>query len=334
MFQIPLETLMTKKVRCVSPKTKLRDLARLMAVNRYSCLVVTEKKVPLGIITERDLVKILAECPDEGPFTLNAAALMSSPVTTMHKTSTLLDAIAITRVRKIRHLPVVNVTGTIAGLITQSDLIQAYLHILEAQHEVIQRSVAERTRELNDANEHLMALSLEDPLLRIGNRRAMEVDLKHVHFAALRSNTSYSVLLIDIDHFKQYNDHYGHTKGDDILKKVIHFIQQSLRKSDRVFRYGGEEFLLLFPDTMIKDAQQLSRKLIRNIHDLKIPHLKSPFKRLTISGGVCSFLPDKNKDGLWEDVIKSADLALYKAKKKGRNQAAISRKQTTQKNAA
>ncbi len=334
MFEIPLETLMTKKVRCVSPKTKLRDLARLMAANRYSCLVVTEKKVPLGIITERDLVKVLAEYPNEGPLLLNAAELMTSPVTTMHKNSTLLDAIAITRVRKIRHLPVVNITGRIAGLITQSDLIQAYLHILEAQHEVIQRSVAERTRELNDANEHLMALSLEDPLLLIGNRRAMEVDLKHVHYAALRNKTPYSVLLIDIDHFKQYNDHYGHAKGDDILKKVINHIQQSLRKSDRVFRYGGEEFLLLFPDTMLKDAQQLSNKLIKNVHDLKIPHLKSPFKRLTISGGVCYFNPENNTNKPWQEVIKSADLGLYKAKKGGRNRVAISKKQTPRKNAA
>ncbi|MFQ5781193.1 MAG: CBS domain-containing protein, partial [Nitrospiria bacterium] len=172
MEEIPLDTLTTKEVKCVSSKTKLEEVVRLMGERHFSCLVVTEENAPIGIITERDMVKVLADNLDNRSSpTLCASNFMTSPVITINENASLLDAIAITRVRKIRHLPVINNGGEIAGLVTQSDLVRAYLHIIEAQHAAIERSVAERTQELRDANEQLKALSLEDPLLCIGNRR-------------------------------------------------------------------------------------------------------------------------------------------------------------------
>jgi len=180
-------------------------------------------------------------------------------------------------------------------------------------------------KQIHALNEELVTLASEDPLMRIGNRRAMEAELDRIHKGSKRHGQQYSIVLYDVDHFKDYNDHYGHSDGDEALIKVANHIKSSIRGTDRVFRYGGEEILLLLPQTGASGALALSQRIIIGLADQKIPHRKSQFNILTMSGGLGCYDPDSFIDSSWKDVVNRADDALYRAKDRGRNQMAMVR---------
>jgi diguanylate cyclase (GGDEF)-like protein len=163
---------------------------------------------------------------------------------------------------------------------------------------------------------------MEDGLLGIGNRRAMEVDLEHTHAVALRYKHPYTVVLFDIDHFKLYNDHYGHLEGDACLKQVSQTLEEAIRKSDRLYRYGGEEFLLILPNTKHSGALILAKRLVENLYNEAIPHCKSPHNVVTISAGIASYSASNGNNISWKNVVEQADKSLYQAKSCGRNQVA------------
>lgn len=321
-------SLMSKNVVCTSPQAEVIEIARIMAEHRHSCLVIAQDQVPVGVVTERDMVRILAGLLKDPSSPLQRASeYMSSPPTVINERAPLFEALVVTQSQKIRHLPVINDDGLLVGLVTQSDLARAHRHLIETQRDIIEHSVVERTRELEHANEQLKTLSLEDVLLEIGNRRAMEVDLAYTHDTALRYQRPYSVALLDVDCFKLYNDHYGHAAGDLALKNVADHLRKTVRKSDRLYRYGGEEILVLLPETEIEGAQVLCQRLVEGLAKCGIPHKKSPFEVLTMSGGIsCASLADPPDDG-WQTVVVRADRALYQAKDDGRNQIALTRSQ-------
>lgn len=309
--------LMTAVVSCVPPDADLASVSRMMRDRRFSCLVVEEAMRPLGIITERDLVRYMADAFDDRELrSVIAAQVMSTPPVTVKESDTLYDAMVITRAHGIRHLLVVTDAGEFAGLVTQSDITKAYFKLFEDLRGAIERSMNERTQELLAANERLKALSLEDPLLNVGNRRAMEVDLGHTHAAALRYKRPYSVTLFDIDCFKLYNDHYGHLAGDNALKLVAETLNRSIRATDRLYRYGGEEFLVLCPETPLEGALTLANRLIESVRKKGLDHCKSPHSVVTLSGGAANV----GDHSSWTEVVGLADKALYEAKNKGRNQ--------------
>lgn len=319
MQQAKIENLMTKDVVCVHPDTKVEELVHTMSSNRHSCVVVAEDKVPLGIITERDIVRLLASVVDRTALAKQRSAdFMTSPLVTVDTQDTLFNAMVITRAEKLRHLPVTDSQGNLQGIITHSDLVQAHFHIFEKQRGVLERSVEEH-KNLIKANEKLRALSLQDALLGIGNRRAMEVDLHHTHSLTLRHQRLYSTVLFDVDYFKLYNDYYGHPAGDRSLKKITLHLSDCMRKSDRLYRYGGEEVLMLLPETSLGEAKTLSQRMLIGLADLAIPHCKSPYKVITLSGGIgCGVWKNKVKK-TWKDVIAKADRGLYQSKNMGRN---------------
>ena len=218
--------------------------------------------------------------------------------------------------KEIRHLIVVDSQNRLKGLITQSDLAKAQFHILKTQHTNIDESIKKQVKELKDANENLKALSLEDPLLQIGNRRAMEIDLEITHALTLRYLRPYAVILFDIDHFKPYNDQYGHIAGDQLLIKVADYLKKNTRKPDRLYRYGGDEIMVLLPETNLEGATFLGQRIIKGLQDLEITHKKSPFEVVTISGGIGCCEGRKS----WREVVEQADKGLYRAKHNGRNQ--------------
>jgi diguanylate cyclase (GGDEF)-like protein len=156
--------------------------------------------------------------------------------------------------------------------------------------------------------------------MEIGNRRAMEVDLDHTHSSALRYNQIYSLLLLDVDYFKLYNDSYGHQKGDEALKDIANIMKKHIRASDRLYRYGGEELLLLLPSTDAEEAYIVAKKLVSSVQDQAIPHRESPIECLTMSSGCTSVCKNtQEKYSHWEEAVEVADKALYRAKKGGRN---------------
>lgn len=324
MKEVLVKTLMTRSVDCLTPETRLRVAVETMVGKKISCIVIVEGKEPVGMLTERDLVRVLNGTDHEQNLAEAVSHFMSSPVLTLNQNESLFDALVFTRAEKVRHLPVVNNDTDLVGLVTYTDLTNAHFHVTEIQSKLIEQTIHNKTQALQQVNEELQALSMEDHLMEIGNRRAMEVDLNHTHSSALRYDQNYSILLLDIDYFKRYNDSYGHQKGDQVLKQVGQIIEQKIRSSDRLYRYGGEELLLVLPHTAASQSSIVADKLVKAIRSSEIEHQDSPEYFLTISGGGASILiTQTEKHASWEKIVESADIALYQAKGNGRNQAEI-----------
>lgn len=324
MQDILVKTLMSEHIIQVAQESGLRSVLAQMTQQNHSCVIICENGSPIGIVTERDIVRRLQQTDSSADLlALNAAQVMSSPIMSLNQNQSLFDALVISRANSIRHFPVVDDDEKLVGLITTSELANAHFHVVEMQSEMIQKSVELKTKELAQVNQELLALSLEDHLMAIGNRRAMEVDLQHTHAAALRYRQIYSVVLMDLDYFKLFNDHYGHSAGDEALKTVANYVKTCIRKSDRLYRYGGEEMLLLLPSTDTSQASILVKKIVDGLVKEAIPHEPSPFKVMTVSAGV-SCVSNKGKIyDHWEQTVDQADNALYRAKDNGRNQSVI-----------
>lgn len=178
----------------------------------------------------------------------------------------------------------------------------------------------ERLRELRDAQEELQRAALTDPLTRIGNRATFELSMKQAKARSRRNQSPYSLLLIDLDHFKQVNDRHGHQAGDQILQQVAGAIKKSARDTDVCCRYGGEEFAVILPDTAAHAADILARRIHRTIAGVsrQLPHELQP---VTVSIGIGS--SSNFNRGEVELMIEQADQALYRAKRNGRNRTEI-----------
>lgn len=159
----------------------------------------------------------------------------------------------------------------------------------------------------------LKQLASIDSLTGAGNRHTLNAELELAIQLKQRLQTQFGVILFDLDHFKQINDNYGHRTGDDILVQLVPLISSVLRQSDRVFRYGGEEFLVLLRDINAADLPHLAEKTRLNVERrLLLPDGKP----VTLSAGIAMLQPDED----WEQWLHRADMALYQAKNNGRNQ--------------
>ncbi len=166
----------------------------------------------------------------------------------------------------------------------------------------------------------LESLAALDGLTEIANRRRFDEALDEEWSRCLRSLRPLSLVMMDIDFFKPFNDHYGHTSGDDCLRRVARAIKRNLpRGGDLAARYGGEEFVGLLPETDSKGALEVAEKLRNAVEQLNIPHEYSSITdHITMSLGVATTVPSDEKDPLV--LVKSADARLYQAKANGRNQ--------------
>lgn len=174
--------------------------------------------------------------------------------------------------------------------------------------------------ELEKANRELQLLSLKDPLTGIWNRRKYNDAIQEEWRRCLRYKRPIALLILDIDHYKSYNDFYGHMAGDECLVKLAKTIKASFcRSSDLVARYGGEEFVVILPETGKDKALYAADMLRKRIEALQIPHCRSPVSTfITVSVGVASRVPDSH--GSPEKLFEIVDKALYQAKAAGRNQ--------------
>ncbi|NLW23277.1 MAG: diguanylate cyclase [Tissierellia bacterium] len=172
---------------------------------------------------------------------------------------------------------------------------------------------------LEESNRQLMELSNKDELTCIANRRLFDSTLDYEYNRIRRTKGKLSVILLDIDHFKQYNDYYGHVAGDDCLRKLGRALEKCVKRSvDLVARYGGEEFACILPDTDIDGAVTVAKNIQQEISKLKIEHNKSPVSRfITVSFGVVTV--QYSPDIAPVDIVNMADKLLYKAKLSGRN---------------
>ncbi|WP_232511737.1 sensor domain-containing diguanylate cyclase [Herbaspirillum sp. meg3] len=174
-----------------------------------------------------------------------------------------------------------------------------------------------------EAEEKLNQLARVDGLTKLINRRTLDDLLKDLWSVSQRGNVAFSILFIDVDHFKLYNDTYGHQKGDDVLASVAEAITSALpRSSDVAARYGGEEFVAVLAETEAPGAMLVGEKIRNAIEMLKIPHSRSQFGHVTASIGVATY--DRTAHASIEAVLNAADGALYEAKGSGRNQVKLS----------
>jgi diguanylate cyclase (GGDEF)-like protein len=187
----------------------------------------------------------------------------------------------------------------------------------------MRRRLVEMSRELAQKNQALEVSSSHDGLTGIPNRRAFDEALEREWHRAVRTRSPLALILGDVDHFKNYNDSYGHLRGDECLKLVAGALQHTGRRSvDVVARYGGEEFAMLLPDTPPVSALLVAGRALEAVRALGLPHGGSITSgHVTVSLGVCAGVPASAKQR--DELVRIADRALYDAKSRGRNQAVI-----------
>jgi diguanylate cyclase (GGDEF)-like protein len=172
------------------------------------------------------------------------------------------------------------------------------------------------------ACEMLNDLSMTDPLCQIGNRRALKLYGIKIWQQAARAKCPVGVLIIDVDHFKQYNDGYGHSKGDHVLRDLAQaFSQQLKRPLDDVYRFGGEEFVILMYDLSAEKFVDLCEQIRASVESLSIDHRYVASGLITISGG--GYYASNTRSMSMDSAIQAADRELYRSKKLGRNRISI-----------
>ncbi|MBV9896378.1 MAG: GGDEF domain-containing protein [Chloroflexi bacterium] len=252
-------------------------------------------------------------------------------------------AFSLARLRRARTLSRTERWGLLAGLVVYAitgefEVLQFYIRIpvevfpyafvglaIAFDHLTIRRhnrlfsalkqEVAERTADLQHANLELARQAHTDPLTCIGNRQALREALDSVHAQATANGTPYGLAIFDIDNFKKYNDSLGHLAGDRVLARVAEVLSATCRGQDHVFRFGGEEFVLVVPGATATETMEIAERLRQAVEHLQLPH-PGPQRTVTVSGGVYA---RECEDRSCDQVLALADGGLYAAKDAGRN---------------
>jgi diguanylate cyclase (GGDEF)-like protein len=212
---------------------------------------------------------------------------------------------------------IVNSTISIPYHLVQDGEVYPLRGLYERNRE-LEALVEERTRALEATNAKLEALSNTDGLTDIANRRSFDCMLAQEWNRAQRTGLPLSLIILDVDHFKHYNDHYGHLVGDDCLKKLAQALIKAERRAGRlVARYGGEEFVMLLPGAGAQEALLTAQRIQQEVWDLTLAHAETAPGIVTVSLGVASLVPTCHNCA--EDLLRQADKALYQAKHLGRN---------------
>jgi two-component system chemotaxis family response regulator WspR len=197
-------------------------------------------------------------------------------------------------------------------------------YLTQLQRDEAYRALAESQQKLVETNRELERLTNVDGLTGLSSRRYFNQRMEAEWKRAVRAHEPLSMLMIDVDHFKQYNDTYGHLPGDDVLKRVARAIEQGCKRStDLAARYGGEEFAVILPITPLEDLQVVAERMCRSVEALNIPHGTSNVAPcVTVSVGGATAMPERT--GSIFALVDAADKALYAAKRTGKNRVVMS----------
>ncbi|MGM0544038.1 MAG: diguanylate cyclase [Pseudomonadota bacterium] len=187
---------------------------------------------------------------------------------------------------------------------------------LAVANETLEQQVASRTAELDQLVRELEGLSFEDPLTGLHNRRHFNTVFDHECRRAQQYGTQLSLLMLDLDHFKDINDHFGHDAGDEVLVEIAALMRQHFMESGMVCRIGGEEFVALLPATSARAAEASANALLNAVAQTDWSHQATSLRRITFSCGIATY-PDHTEDPRM--LLRHADEALYHAKRSGRN---------------
>ena len=200
------------------------------------------------------------------------------------------------------------------GVIQDISAQKAAEALMIQDNEYLERLVRERTLKLEELNEQLMIANTIDPLTNLYNRRYISGKISEEIQRYERTNRPFSLILTDIDYFKEVNDQFGHDCGDEVLKTISRLLHKEIRNVDTLSRWGGEEFLLLLPDTSLEAAYQVAERMRLKVQMQPFSYEGVAFK-LTMTFGISACTEDMNVKSL----VKKADNALYSGKQSGRN---------------
>lgn len=229
--------------------------------------------------------------------------------------------------KRVRHMCPNSVRALLSGQTVTEDLSEAISHglvhrffIKPWENEILKLQLLEclQQRRILLEKDYLTTLALTDPVTGLGNHRLFQEQLRIEIERAKRHQRVLTLLMMDIDHFKSWNDQFGHPAGDLLLKEVSAHLRKGLRTIDWIARYGGDEFAMILPDTETAQATEIAERLRIGFLSLKKSH-QGP-ELLSLSFGIATF-PRHAQSA--KDLIFAADQALYQAKKQGRNQSVI-----------
>lgn len=301
---------------------------------KFDCIAVSSSQDALKALESSDFAVVVSDqrMPDMKGTELLAHVAKKAPLTTRiiltahTDTGEILEAINRAEIFRYITKPWENqeLLITLQQAVEHHDLLsqnQKLVRELAAVNKNLESLVEKRTLELKLANEKLAELAMTDPLTKIMNRRAFSKKLLEEIDRSSRYKHSMVIAMVDVDHFKHFNDTEGHLLGDEALKKIAQLFLGNLRKSDSLARYGGEEFIIMMPETKLASGVEICERLRSAIeHHSFQGQQRAGY--LTISIGLCEF-PEVGESS--DALINAADKALYEAKQSGRNRVVTSR---------
>ena len=311
----------------------LKNAIDSMHQRKIGAVLVVEKGSLVGVFTERDLIKIVA---DDVPFDESRplVELMTKDPITAQSGDDYNVVYLLMKVNNIRHIPILN-GSELVGIVSIRDLTHFYQHKLETEFAEARDQVDELKRMVHLSTDEVLdklfseinrykELSLTDHLTGLYNKRYFMRRLKEEVARAIRYGEEMSMIFTDIDHFKLVNDNYGHHVGDEVLRRIGAILAggigefkvvSRLRKSDIIARFGGEEFVIILPETKPENAVIAAEKMRAAVEKehLVIGEVEL---NVTMSFGVAGVSPNTTNE---DDLVDRADFAMYKSKENGRN---------------
>ncbi len=307
------DLLISSYLKRASSHISTKEVIALMDDNIYDCVILFEGKKAVGIITTKDVVKLFGESKD---LELPISTYMTSPLQTVKHTTTIAQSLKFIQEQNFKRLIIEDYDGNIVGQITQEELVgRIYSKWADFMRD--------ETLHLSSANSLLQskAMQLEqlatvDKLTSLYNRVKFEQKIKEEMSRVQRYKSEpFSIVLFDVDNFKHINDTYGHITGDIVLQRIAGVVKTTIRTTDLACRWGGEEFVIIYPHTNISQALEASEKIRGLIYKLKFDVIKN----VSCSFGVAQF----EADDTMQSLLARADQAMYQAKKGGKNRVEI-----------
>ena len=307
------EILLSSHIKQAFAVTPASEVARMMDSILYDCVIVDEDVKPVGIVTTKDIVHMLGDNKD---FNKPISEYMSSPLETVRYDTPIKDALEFIQKKHFKRLIVTNYDEKIIGQITQEEIV-AKVYSKWAE------KMRDNDTQLREINKLLEArakkyeeLSSIDNLTGIFNRSKFELELRNEISRVKRYITdTFSLVFLDIDHFKSINDRFGHLEGDNALRNIAKLIEINLRSTDTLARWGGEEFVIIMPLTNIDLAKLVTEKFRKLISETDFDVIG----KITCSFGISEFREDDNA----QSVVLRADKAMYRAKENGRDRVEV-----------
>lgn len=299
-----IKEVMMRDVLTEGKQSTIVEMSKQLHEHRIGAVVITDNSnYPIGIVSERDIIRSIVAYGDKA-LRKQAQDIMSAPVFALSPEDDIESAAMLMQLNNVRRIPIVE-NDSLVGIISYRDITNA---------------LRKNVYMLEEKNEHLEDRANRDPMTKVYNKAYLLDQLNYHIDLAKRSDKPMSVMMIDIDHFKDVNDTYGHLCGDEVLKKLSSIMVEKSRSINIVGRYGGEEFMIIGPIGDYKSSMYLAERLRKIIEKTPFECRNKKFS-ITISVGVAIWNRDVEKP---EDLIEFADRALYAAKNSGRNQVRMS----------